>query len=241
MIVTKINIEPYLIKFNQKSYPWHLFEFLLSPSTQAYWCHQWKKHPVVITLTLPASLTSQINAITTHGKFKETLAAQLKKILTHYQVVIITIQINSQRYYLNHNWCNTQLQRTNIFLIIIIIVLTTSLFLLAHQQQQYNQKIQNQHRRYQIQQATKIKKNKSHNETIMNSFKKYITIPQLYTQSIQISAQKIKLKGIYNAQYENELLTKLWQSQKIQSQNYHITPLKNNWKKINYTWHYDQN
>ena len=63
--------------------------------------------------------------------------------------------------------------------------------------------------------------------TKISKFKKYITIPQLYTQSIQISAQKIKLKGIYNAQYEKELLTKLWQSQKINSQNSKIENLDN--------------
>ena len=236
MLAQKIKIEPYAIRFNKKTTNWYFFEFLLSPQTQALWCQNWSKKCVFITLSLPESLISQINASIHYGSFKDNITHQLKTILIAHDITIIGIQINNTYHYLNHDWIIKKLKQLITFLIIINIGLILSHYPIRNNQKKHLERRQAQQQQSILQKKTELKLSQTHNQKILQKFHQYLSIPKLYIQSLNLYPAQLELTAIYQTNNEPSLLTQLWQTTDITSQHYTITPLKNNWKKIHYVW-----
>jgi hypothetical protein len=225
MIFRRIQLEPYVITFKKNAFAWNLFEFLNNTTTQAHWCAKWTNACITINLTLPK------------GDNNTALSQKLHAIMTSHNISLLWIRINHQFCYINTSWIQKRLTELILFFILIILGLSVSSSYLNKYYTHQQTLIRYQNQRHQNQINQKIKTNKHHNHTIITTLNTYLQLPQLYTDSIKLSSQKITLIAYYKIKNEKKILKKLWKKNNVTSQTYHIIPLNNNWRKLHYVWH----
>ena len=228
-------IEPYTIAVNKTVSRWHLFEFMLSESTQHEWCRQWLKKKLSIHLRLPESLLSALDGNTLCGTLDEAIETRLLNVFKSHNITVLRIKINQNKPYYNTIFLK------RLFWILMIcagIIFVIQLGILNRLYATRN----HQHHVYQTilsTQRNNLEEKKTiaqqYNQQIITTFQTHISTPHLFTKRISIHSNKIQLQAMYKKTHETKLLHHLWKKN-VKTQHYKVNPINKTWNEVSYTW-----